>query len=83
MQTQLMLKVGRYQPQKIQSSHLKEVGCLSLKAGLDSTIFAYDYRARLAYVMAIHTRTSFTYHIHNVSYEYRGCNLHHQIGDLS
>ena len=37
-----------------------------VKADLDGTIFAYDYRARLTYVMTFDhpTRTIFTYDIH-------------------
>ena len=49
---------------------------------LDGTIFAYDYRARLAYVMIFDHRP----HVHNFhlrhpheSYGCRGCNLHDTI----
>ena len=40
-------------------------------------IFAYDYRAQLAYVITFdHPHgTIFTYDIHNVSYKCRGSNL--------
>ena len=43
-----------------------------VKADLDSTIFAYDYCAQLAYIMTFdHPRAHniVSYDIHNVSYE--------------
>ena len=47
---------------------IKEVGCVSLKADLDSTIFAYDYRARLAFVMIFDHP-----HAHNFHLRYPQC----------
>ena len=50
----------------------------NIKADLDGTNFAYDYRARLAYVVTFdhpHSKI-FTYDIQNVSYECRWSNLH-------
>ena len=50
----------------------------NIKADLDGTNFAYDYRARLAYVVTFdHPHSQiFTYDIQNVSYECRWSNLH-------
>ena len=45
---------------------------VSVKADLDSTIFAYDCCAQLAYIMTFdhpHAHNVVSYDIHNVSYE--------------
>ena len=49
------------------------------KADLDSTIFAYNYRAQLAYVTTFDHPHVHTYDIHNVSYECCGSNLYDTI----
>ena len=41
------------------AAHAKSEDLGTLKADLDGTIFAYDYR-----VLNVHTRTIFTYDIH-------------------
>ena len=63
----------------LQASGIFSLG--TLNANLDSAIFAYDYRARLAYVMTFnhpHVR-NFRLRHPRVSYGSHGTNLHNTI----